>query len=94
MHELYVSSESEKKRLTLEMADQSAKVAELEAENARLRDTGRKTQQETFLLKQENDEARANHERLSRELFEGKDFNKNFCQLFFEFLNLIWSLFE
>jgi len=70
IHELYVTSENDNKRINEKLSSETKKVETLEMENTTLIETQRKSQQETLLLRQEWDQQRITNDRLSRELFE------------------------
>ena len=58
-----MTSESENKRMSLEISNFTKELKELEDENARLLENGRKSLQETTLLKQEWEQAKSTTDR-------------------------------
>ena len=58
-----MTSESENKRMSLEISNFTKELKELEDENARLLENGRKSFQETTLLKQEWEQAKSTTDR-------------------------------
>ena len=59
-----MTSESENKRMSLEISNFTKELKELEDENARLLENGRKSLQETTLLKQEWEQAKSTTDRV------------------------------
>jgi len=70
LHEQFTMSQETRHKLSLEREEHLRQIEELNLERNSFIESGRKTRQETDLMRQEWDENRLTHERLSRELFE------------------------
>merc|ERR1711892_753270 len=70
LHEQFTMSQETRHKLSLEREEHLRQIEGLNLERNSFIESGRKTRQETDLMRQEWDENRLTHERLSRELFE------------------------
>merc|ERR1711892_645227 len=70
LHEQFTMSQETRHKLSLEREEHLRQIEELNLERNSFIESGRKTRQETDLMRQEWDENRLTHARLSRELFE------------------------